>query len=183
MVSVDKPYVDIFTRVEGEPEEEKPKKGDTPYSKFKKPELERMLMDRDEEMAARFKQDPSAIDRVTDLVSATGISTPDGREGVNWHDDAAIYELLSDENIEMMTTLRKSQIRAFARAWWICTQYDYEYGKHFIRTMLKFAISGEGLGRSQFLKALMSGHPVEGLMGEEGEDKITRLGEILRSKF
>jgi len=176
--------VDIFTRVEGGPVKPK-REDDSEYAKYKKSELVKMLEERDEEAAASFKQDPSAIDRVTEVVTPAGISAPEeGGPEANWHDDAAIYELISDEKIEMMTVLRKAQIRAFARGWWIATHYEYEFGREFIRTMLKFAISGEGLGRSQFLKALMSGHPVEGMaMEEESSRGLSRLGEIIREKF
>jgi len=182
-VSVDKPFVDIFTRIEAEPEEEKPPKKarlseSSEYAKYKKAELIKMLEERDEEARSQFKQDPSAIDRVTALV------TPDeefmgGEKQVNWHDDAAIYELVSDERLEMMSVLRRAQIRAFARAWWICDQYDFELGKEFLRSLLKFAISGEGLGRNQFLKALMSGHPIEEVAeaggGFEGLEKLREM--------
>lgn len=180
MVHVDKPYTDIFTRLEPVPE--KKPKGESEYAKYKRTELVKMLEDRDFEASQRFKQDPSAIDKVTELVapvSEEGGAVP-GDAGLQ--ELAAIFrELINDEKIEMMTDLRPAQIRAFARAWWICTQYEYDYGKGFLVSMLKFAVSKDRKGRLEFIKAIASAPPMLGGGGLEGEEEPSnsRIRELL----
>lgn len=181
MVSVDKPYVDVFTRLEAAPEKPK-ERNDSEYGKYKKVELVKMLEDRDFEMAQRFKQEPSAIDRVTDLVAPVGEGVADQAALLGAQELAAIFrELINDEKIEMMTDLRPVQIRAFARAWWICNQYEYDYGKGFLISMLKFAVSKDRKGRLEFIKAIASAPPMMGGGGLEGEEEISagRLREML----
>lgn len=176
MGHVEKPFTDIFTRLEPAPEK-KPKKDESEYSKYSKHELAKMLEDRDFEKSQRFKQDPSAIDKVTDLVAAP--VEGEGAVGTGMEELAAIFrELINDERIEMMTDLRPAQIRAFARAWWICKQYEYEVGEGFLISMLKFAVSKDRKGRLEFIKAIGSAPPMMGGGGFGGEEEMPSNSKI-----
>jgi len=111
------------------------------------------------------------------------VAAPVGEEptGSGMEELAAIFrELINDQRIEMMTDLRPAQIRAFARAWWICKLYEYEAGQGFLISMLKFAVSKDRKGRLEFIKAIGSAPPMMGGMGGglEGEEEMPSSSKI-----
>lgn len=154
--------------------EEKEKEEAGPYAGFDREELETMLESRDYREKQRFRQKDSAITVTTGLLGdEEALSADDGADRVATMEElAAIYRVLvSDENLEMMSVLRKPRyVGIFGKAWTLVNKYEFEMGKVFLENLLKFAVSSGGLGRRQYLDAVRSAvmEADEGLEGGLG---------------
>lgn len=119
-----------------------------------------MLETRDYRDKQRFNQKDSAITVTTGLLGdEEELSADEGDDRVATMEElAAIYRVLvSDENLEMMSVLRKPRyVGIFGKAWTLVNKYDFDMGKTFLRNLLKFAVSSGGLGRRQYLDAVRS---------------------------